>query len=85
MIYLAHLDQNQAIQNLEIVRKLVHFFEWIRLTINADKTEFILFCKPFKDNQMKNRELVRKEIIKFSDYGKFLGVFLDLNLIFQNE
>ena len=56
MIYSAHLDQNQAIQNLEEnVRKLVYFFECHRLSINADMTEFIVFCEPSKNNQMKNQ------------------------------
>ena len=69
MIYSAHQDENQAIQNLEEnVKDLVHFFECHRLTINADKTEFIIFCKPSKNNQLKNHKLmVRNEIIKTSD------------------
>ena len=44
MIYSAHQDENQAIQNVEEnVKDQVHFFECHRLTINADKTEFIIF------------------------------------------
>ena len=62
------------------------FFECHRLTINADKTEFIVFCKPSEKNQKKNQELaVRNEVIKNSDFVKYLGVFLDQNLNFQNE
>ena len=69
LIYPAHQDKNQAIQNLEgNVKDLVHFFECHRLTINADKTEFTIFCKPSKNNQLKNQKLmVRNEIIKTSD------------------
>ena len=69
----------------KILNNLYIFFENHRLTINADKTEFILFCKP-KNNDVKSYKLhVKDQIIKHSNSVKYLGVFLDQNLTFQDE
>ena len=54
MTYASHKDENRAIQHLECnVKYLVEFFERHGLTINADKTEFIIFCKPSKNSTAK--------------------------------
>ena len=87
MTYASHKDENQAIQHLECnVKYLVEFFERHGLTINADKTEFIIFCKPSKNAQLQNKELkVKDKIIKSVSCAKYLGVYLDQNLNYQNE
>ena len=87
MTYASHKDENQAIQRLENdVNHLVHFFESHGLTINADKTEFIIFCKQSRNAHVKDKELkVKNTIIKSKSFVKYLGVFLDQNLNYQNE
>ena len=87
MTYASHKDENQAIQRLENdVNHLVHFFESHGLTINADKTEFIIFCKQSRNAHVKDKELkVKNTIIKSKCFVKYLGVFLDQNLNYQNE
>ena len=62
MIYLDHQDENQAMQNLEEnVKDLVHFFECHRLTINADKPEFIIFCNDPKQKQSIEKSKINCE------------------------
>ena len=62
MTYASHKDENQAIQCLENdVNHLVHFFESHGLTINADKTEFIVFCKQSRNAHVKDKEFESKE------------------------
>ena len=87
MVYAAHKDENIAIQNLEKnIKNLVTYSERHRLTINADKTEFIIFCKVSTNNTMRNFEIeVKNQIIENSKSIKYLGVYLDQNLTFQNE
>ena len=63
-----------------------YLFENHRLTINADKTEFILSCKPSKNNDVKSYKLhVKDQLFKHSNSVKYLGFFIDQNLTFQNE
>ena len=87
MILCSDKDENHALNKLEKdIEQLIHFFENHRLTINADKTEFILFCKPSKNNDVKSYKLhVKDQIIKHSNSVKYLGIFLDQNLTFQDE
>ena len=60
------------------------FFEKHQLTLNADKTEFITFQT--KNNKYKNTNLIVKdEVIRSSSAVKYLGVYLDQNLLFQEE
>ena len=54
------------------------------MTLNADKTEFITFQT--KNNKNKNTNLIVKdEVIRSSSTVKYLGVYLDQNLMFQEE
>ena len=70
----------------KILNDLYIFFENHRLTIKADKIEFILFCKPSKNNDVKSYKLhVKDQIIKHSNSVKYLGIFLDQNITFQDE
>ena len=63
-----------------------NFFEIHRLTINADKTEFITFCKMSKNNIVRDMEIqVDNKTITPSNHVKYLGVFLDQNLTYQDE
>ena len=87
MILCSDNDENHALNKLEKdIEQLIHFFENHRLTINADKTEFILFGKPSKSNDVKSYKLhVKDQIIKHSNSVKYLGVFLDQNITIQDE
>ena len=68
------------------IEQPILLFENHRLTINADKTEIILFCKPSKNNDVKSYNLhVKDQIIKHSNSVKFLEFFLDQKLTFQDE
>ena len=58
MIYTSHGDIEEAISHLENeIDKLIHFFQSHRLTVSANKTEFIIFCKPWKNNATQNYTL----------------------------
>ena len=47
-----------GITNFErFLKKLIEYFVSRRLNINAEKTEFIVFCKPSKNESIKNVEL----------------------------
>ena len=47
MIYTSHGNIEEAISLLENeIDKLIHFCQCHRLTVNAIKAEFIIFCKP---------------------------------------
>ena len=78
---------NTGITNLErILEKIIDYFVSHRLNINADKTEFIVFCKPSKNASIKNVELqVQNHLFKQKECVKYLGVQLDQNLNYQNE
>ena len=83
MIYTSPGNIEEAISLLENeIDKLVHFFQGHRLTVNANKTEFIIFCKPWKNNATQNYTLrVKNEKIQTSANVKYL----DCNLTYQNE
>ena len=76
-----------GITNIErFLEKLIDYFVSHRLNINAEKTQFIVFCKPSKNALIKNVELqVRSHSIKQKECVKYLGVLLDPNLNYQNE
>ena len=68
------------------IERLVNFFESHQLTINANKTEFICFCKPSKNKFAGSHTIkVKNQIINTSTTVKYLGVYLDQNLDFQDE
>ena len=87
MIYTSHGNIEETISLLENeIDKLIHFFQGHRLIINANKTEFIIFCKPWKNNTTQSfTSRVKNEIIQTSANVKYLGVYLDRNLTYQNE
>ena len=86
-IFCSHEEPEKAKSAVEkIVRKLVLYFETHQLTINAEKTEFITFSKLSKNETVEHLKLqVKDQIIQTSSCVKYLGVYLDRNLTFQNE
>ena len=70
---------NTGITNLErIVEKLIDYFLSHRLEINAEKTEFFVFCKPSKNVSIIYVELqVHSHFINQKECVKYLGVQLD--------
>ena len=87
IIVSSHNDLTEARNNLQqTIESLVIFFESHQLTINADKTEFICFCKPSKNDFARNLTLkIKNQIINTSITVKYLGVSLGQNLKFQDE
>ena len=58
MFFSAKTNGKEALKNLEEnIKKLKNFFEIHRLTINADKTEFITFCEMSKNNIVRDMEI----------------------------
>ena len=46
----------------------------------------LYFCKPSRNNDVKSYKLhLKDQIIKHSNSVKYLGIFLDHNLTFQDE
>ena len=87
MIFSSHNDLTEARNNLQqTIESLVNFCESHQLTIKADKTEFICFCKPSKNGFARNHTLkVKNQIINTSTTVKYLGVYLDQKLKFHDE
>ena len=85
MIFSSHNDLTEARNNLQQpIESLVNFFESHQLTINADKTEFICFCKPSKNDFDRNHTLkVENQIINKSTTVKYLGVYLENTLFIE--
>ena len=78
MIFLDHVDEAHAIKTLENnIKKFTIFFECHCLTINTNKTEFIIFSKPSNNSRSRNTQLTIKKVIETSDCIKYLGVYLD--------
>ena len=70
-------------KRLDFIEKLP-FFHHHCLNLNAEKIKFITFCKPSKNELIKNSNLiVRNNLIKVKDCVKYLGVHLDQNLTYQ--
>ena len=68
------------------ITNVILFFEKHRLNINADKTEFIIFCKKSQNHIADLRQLkVKNEFIEQSKSAKYSGVYLDQNLTYQME
>ena len=62
------------------------FFEKHHLTVNSDKTEFITFQPTNKNKKYKNTNLILKDEINCSTSTiKYLGVYLDQHVTFQEE
>ena len=82
MIFSSHKDLKEARNNLQqTIKTHVNFFESHQLTINANKTEFICFCKPSKNDFARSHTLkVKNQVIKTSTTVKYSGVHLDQNL-----
>ena len=87
MISSLHNDLTTARNKLQqTIERLVNFFESHQLTINANKTEFICFCNSSKNDFAGSHIIkVKNQIIKTSTTVKYLGVYLDKNLNFQDE
>ena len=57
IIFSANTNEKEALRNWEEnMKKLKNCFEIHRLTINADKTEFITFCK-FRKTALRDMEI----------------------------
>ena len=76
-----------AVESLELnVNNICDFLEKHQLTFNEDKTKFITFQITNKNNKYKNTNLIDKdEIIRSSSSIKYLGVYLEQNLTFQEN
>ena len=87
MVFTSNKKIESAVESLELnVNSICDFFEKHQLTLNADKTEFITFQTANKNNEYKNTNLIVKdEIIRSSNTIKYLGVYLDQNLTYQEE
>ena len=58
MTFSANTNEKEALKNLEEnIKKLKNCFVIHSLTINADKTEFITFCKISKNNIVRDMEI----------------------------
>ena len=87
MIFTSNKDVYDSLKALEKnILHLERYFESHLLTINASKTEFIVSSKPHKNRVMENLKLeVKGQFIKATNSIKYLGVYLDRNLTFQEE
>ena len=85
MVFTTSKKIESAVESLEInVNNICDFFEKHQLTMNADKTEFITFQT--KNNKYRTTNLIVKdEVIRSRSTVKYLGVYLDQNLTFQEE
>ena len=86
-LFSAGTELNDAISNLHMnIENLVTFFESHKLNLNENKPEFIVFSKRSKNHLKSNLNLkVKNELLQHSSKVKYLGVFLDQNLNFQEE
>ena len=87
MISSSHSDAKHAVSTLNTnVKNLIELFESHTLTINTDKTEFVIFCKASNNAKFNNiRSSVKDQNIKISKSEHYSGVFLDQNLTYQDE
>ena len=86
-LYSASGNLEQSIKYLETnIKNVTLFFERHRLNINADKTEFMIFCKKSQNHIADHRQFkVKNKFIEQSKSAKNLGVYLDQNLTYQME
>jgi hypothetical protein len=77
-IFSSHKNQNIATSNLEHgVNLLVDYFKMHRLTLNAKKTEFMIFCKKSKVPSTVNSTItVDGTKIKIKTEAKYLGPYI---------
>ena len=87
MISSWHSDAKQAVSTLNTnVKNVIELYESHKLTINTDKTEFVIFCKSSKNAKFNNiRSSVKDQNIKISKSQDYSRVFLDQNLTYQDE
>ena len=80
-------DLKLARYNLEqSVRNISEYYEKHRLMLNHSKTEFITFSKKSKLEETKrNNLLIGNNKIPNINCVKYLGIYLDCTLIFQEE
>ena len=76
MIFTSNKDVYDSLKALEKnVLHLERYFESHLLTINASKTEFIVFSKPHKNRVMENLKLeVKGQFIKATNSIKYLNI-----------
>lgn len=67
-----------------LTKILPYFQEW-KLTLNATKTELVVFTRKFTNNRIINPLIVDGAEIKQKKVAKYLGVRLDDRLSFQNH
>ena len=87
MVFKSDSNIHKAIASLEQhVKKLLFFFESHRLTISADKTDFIILCRKAKNDSMNKLKLkVHNQVISAISNVKNFGAYLDQNLNYQIE
>ena len=75
-LYSGSGNLEQSIKYLETnIKNVILFFERHRLNINADKTEFLIFCKKSQNHIADHRQLkVKNEFIEQSKSAKYFGV-----------
>ena len=87
VLYSASRNLEPPMKDLETnIKNVKLFFERHRLNINAEKLEFMIFCKQSHNHIADHRQLkVKNEFIEQSKSAKCLGVYLDQNLTYQME
>ena len=80
-------DLKLARYNLEqSFRNISEYYEKHRLMLNHSKTEFITFSKkPKLEETKRNNLLIGNNKIPNINYVKYLGIYLNCTLIFQEE
>ena len=87
MVFKSDSNIHKSIASLEKnVKKLLFFFVSHRLTMNAGKTEFIIFCRKAKNDSMNNLKFkVHNQVISAFSKVNHLGTYQDQNLNYQIE
>ena len=87
MVFKSDSNIHKSIASLEKnVKKLLFFFVSHRLTMNAGKTEFIIFCRKAKNDSMNNLKFkVHNQVISAFSKVNHLGTYQDRNLNYQIE
>ena len=86
-LYSASGNLEQSIRDLETnIKNVILSFESHHLNINADKTEFMIFCEKSHNHIVDHRQLkVKNNFIGQSKSAKYLGVYLNQHLTYQME
>ena len=72
---------------LNAIHEVSKYFDHYKLNLDAKKTnEFLVFCRKHQ-NQLNQKQSIKvqNETIQAKASVKYLGVFLDQNLCFQEE